>query len=364
MPQDYYEVLGVGRKATLAELKSAYRKKALQYHPDRNKTPEAESRFKSVNEAYHILSDDKRRQIYDRYGHEGLRRRAGGNPFGGFDFNLNDIFDAFFGGGATAGQAGAGDDLGYTIQIELKDAVKGVEKRFDIRRFVPCDQCDASGAEYGSHPMPCNNCDGTGKVTRVQSMLIGQVRHTVGCPECAASGVIINNPCAKCFGAGRYEGKDAVKLKIPPGIEDGRQMRLLGKGDTGERGADAGDLFVAVKIKPHKRFQRAGRDIVARQRVNFAEAALGAEIEIETLDGVATARVQPGAQHGDIARVKGVGLPPLGKTAPRGDLIVQFEIYTPTKLNQAQKELFAQLAESFKDSGKNVFRRIKDSLKT
>ena len=364
MPQDYYEVLEVGRKATLQELKKAYRAKALRYHPDRNKTPEAEAQFKAVNEAYHVLSDTKRRRLYDRFGHAGLKGANGGADMG-FNINLNDIFDTFFGGGR-GGQGSygpvAGADLGYRLQVDLVDVIAGVEKEFTIPRLVPCDECETRGTAYGSNPLQCNECHGSGTIRRVQNMIIGQIEHASECHNCEGRGVIINNPCPKCQGDGRHEGKSKIQLKIPPGVETGTRLSLRDKGDAGERGAPAGNLIISVQVKDHKNFKRSGRDIVTDKTINFAEAALGIETEIETLDSTAKLSAKAGTQHGDLSRIKNAGLPPLGRTEPRGDLIVRWLIHTPTKLNVNQKELLKQLADTFKSAEKGVFKKLKDTI--
>jgi molecular chaperone DnaJ len=352
--RDYYEVLGVGRNATEDELKKAYRKLAMQYHPDRNRGDDkAEARFKEVNEAYEVLKDGEKRAAYDRYGHaaiEGGGPGGGGNPFSGGGFE--DIFEEMFGrfGGRGGRQStGRGADLRQEVQITLEEAFAGAKKTIRVPSSVQCEACKGSGAEGGNTSVQtCASCRGAGKVRAQQGFFL--VERT--CPTCSGSGKIIKNPCKVCHGAGRVQRDRTLSVAIPPGVEDGTRIRLTGEGEAGLRGAPAGDLYVDVGVKQHPIFQREGPNIMVRVPLRMTQAALGASVEVPSIDGGrASVKIPAGTQTGDNFRLRGKGFSVLRNTA-RGDMYVQVVVETPQNLSPKQRELLEAFEAGAETGGK------------
>lgn len=350
--RDYYEVLGVSRDASEAELKKSYRKLALQHHPDRNPDdPEAEERFKEASEAYAVLSDGEKRRAYDRFGFAGVGAAAAGGPGqGGFDFGdlgnftdlFNDLFGDFLGGRPGArrrGRAQRGADLRYNFEIELNDVLNGLETTVKIPKMRTCKSCSGSGAPEGTRPERCRHCSGTGQVVMQQ----GFFRVSRPCDVCGGDGQILANPCPDCRGSGRTEGQEKIKVRIPAGIEDGMRLRLAGEGEAGIAGGPPGDLYVVISIKPHPFFERDGADIQCEVPVPFVKATLGGEVEVPTLDGKVTMRIPEGTQTGKLLRLRGKGLPGL-RGSHRGDEIVRIFVEVPSKLSPRQRELLEQFA--------------------
>jgi molecular chaperone DnaJ len=345
--RDYYEVLGVARNATDEEIKRAFRKLAFKYHPDHNHDDGADEKFKQVNEAYEVLSDADKRAAYDRFGHGGSEG-FWGRGFDGFDFGgFGDIFDAFFGGAATATRQTPqqGADRRAEITITFEEAALGCEKEITISRTENCSFCQGIGCKPGSQPSRCPNCDGTGQVRRVQQSIFGRFTNITTCPQCHGEGRIITEPCPQCRGTGKEKHQRSIPIKIPAGVDDGSQIRLSGEGDSGTRGGPAGSLYIALSVMPHKFFRRDDDHILYELPINFAQAALGDEVEVPTLDGKTKVKVQPGSQTGKVFRLKDRGIPHLHRGG-RGDQLVTLVIVTPEKLTQRQRQLFQELADS------------------
>ena len=371
--RDYYDVLGVSRNASEEEIKRAFRKLALEHHPDRNKKEGAEERFKEINEAYQVLSDPKTRSDYDRYGHMGVGRNGargfeGFENFGGF----GDIFDAFFGGFGTRTRthtsAKRGADLHYSVTIDFEEAVFGKEKEFQIRRAEVCSHCRGSRSEPGSSPARCGNCGGTGQVRRAQQSIFGQFVQVATCGTCRGEGKIITQPCSRCTGTGRETRTRRLAVSIPAGIEDGTQIRLTGEGEPGTNGGRPGDLYASVQVKQHKLFQREGYDILYRLPVNVAQAALGGTLQVPTLEGDEELEIPAGTQSGELFRLKDKGVPHL-RSSRRGDQLVGIVVQTPKSLNEEQRRLFQELAKVLGDPkydahnhDKGWFDKIKDAF--
>ncbi|MFQ6122766.1 MAG: molecular chaperone DnaJ [Dehalococcoidales bacterium] len=345
--RDYYDVLGVPRTATDEEIKKAFRKLAFKYHPDRNHDDGAEERFKEVNEAYEVLSDPGKRAAYDHYGHEGAEGFFA-RGFEGFDFGgFGDIFDAFFGGATTTARRAPqrGADLHYQITLPLEEAAFGCEKEINIRRNEICSSCHGIGAKPGSQPSRCPNCNGTGQVRRVQRSLFGRFINTTICSQCQGEGKIITEPCRQCRGTGREKVQRRISVKIPPGVDDGSQMRLSGEGEAGLRGGSSGDLYVTLAVLEHELFARDGDDILYELPINFAQAALGAEVEVPTLYGKTKLNIPAGSQTGKVFRLKAQGIPHLHRSG-RGDQLVRLLVVTPDSLTKQQRQLFQELAKT------------------
>ena len=363
MSQDYYQVLGVERNADDATIKKAYRKLAMKYHPDRNPdNKEAEEKFKEIGEAYEVLSDADKRAAYDRMGHEAFKNGgmngAGGGGFGGFTDPM-DIFAQMFGGGFGGfggfGGGGArrqadprrpGSDLRYDLDLTLEEAVRGCEKTLEIERMVPCDKCGATGSKDGASGFKqCPTCHGTGVVTRQSGFFVQQST----CPSCRGAGQTISNPCSHCHGEGRVHKDVKITLHVPPGVDTGTKLRSTGNGDAGVHGGETGDLYVFIEVKPHDIFTREGTDLHCTMPVPFAEAALGGVLTAPTLEGPAKLKLPAGTQSGTIFRLRNQGVPAL-KGSGRGDLLVEVQVETPTKLSSAQEKALKAFAESLKDS--------------
>ena len=355
--RDYYEVLGVSRDATKDEIKRAYRKLALKYHPDRNPGKDAEERFKEISEAYAVLSDDEKRRQYDMFGHAGIDQRYSyedifrGADFGdifrdlGFGFGFDDIFEHFFGRryGRQREYRRRGADLRYDVTITLRDAYEGKTVELEIPRTEKCDNCNGTGAKPGTSPKTCPQCHGTGQVQRTQRTAFGVFTQITVCPRCNGSGTIIEAPCPVCKGKGVVQRTRVMEVKIPKGVEEGSHLRLTGAGEAGENGGEPGDLYVVVHIEEDERFKRRGADLYTKKRISFPQAALGTTVKVETLDGTARLKLPPGVESGDVFKLKGKGMPRL--RGGYGDLFVEIMVETPKKLSRKAKKLIEQLAE-------------------
>ncbi len=361
--RDYYEILGVSRQATLDEIKSAYRKLAMQYHPDRNPgNKEAEERFKEITEAYEVLSDEEKRRRYDQFGHEGMRAgqdfhhyssmedifSAFGDIFGG------SLFEEFFGGRSSRrrsarqpkphGERGA--DLRVQLPLRLEEIATGVEKTIRVKRYMPCSTCNGSGSRSGSSGFTtCPRCNGTGQISQVSRSMFGQFVNITTCPSCNGTGTILTDPCPACKGEGRTLGEDTIKVSIPAGVYDGMQLTIRGKGHAGRQGGPPGDLVIIIEEIEHPYFTRQDKDLHYHLTISFPDAVLGGEVEVPTIDGTALLQIKPGTQPGTILRMRGKGLPRLD-TGERGDQLVTVNIYVPTKVTQRERELLRELAES------------------
>lgn len=354
MPDNYYDLLEVPKNASPDELKKAYRKKAMKLHPDQNKDdPEAEEKFKQLNEAYDVLRDDQKRAAYDRYGADAFKAGGPGpgpGDFGGFN-NFSDIFEDVFGdfmggGGARPGGGGnrpsRGSDLQYTFEVSLEEAYKGKETTIKIPKHDSCKQCNGSGSEGGSGKETCPTCHGSGRIRMQQGFFT--IERT--CSTCNGAGSLIRNPCKACGGQGRIRTEKQLKVNIPAGIDHGQRIRLSGEGESGIRGGGNGDLYVLVKVKPHKFFKRDGADLYCRVPIPMTKAALGGEIQVPTIDGKnASINIPNGSQTGKQLRMKGKGMP-LVRADTRGDMFVEIFVETPINLNKKQQELMQQLDQS------------------
>ncbi len=343
--RDYYEVLGVSRDAADRDIKKAYRRLAMKHHPDRNPDDKAsEDKFKEANEAYEILSDAQKKAAYDQYGHAGVdpnMRGGGGQGAGGFGDIFGDVFGDIFGGQGGGGRGRSrvqrGADLRYNMELDLEDAVRGVEKKIRIPTLVGCKTCDGSGAKAGTKPKPCGTCGGIGQVRMQQGFF--SVQQT--CPACHGEGSIVSDPCTDCRGRGRTEETKTLSVKIPPGVDTGDRIRLAGEGEAGTHGGPAGDLFVQVAVRQHSIFERDGRNLYCEVPVSFVDATLGGEIDVPTLDGRVKLKVPAESQTGKMFRLRGRGVPPVRGGAP-GDLMCRIQIETPVSLNSRQKELLRE----------------------
>jgi molecular chaperone DnaJ len=353
MKTDYYEILSVERTASDGEIKTAYRKLAMQYHPDRNpNNPEAEEKFKACSEAYSVLSDAEKRAAYDRYGHAGVNG-AGGFPGGGNPFqgqgDLGDIFGDLFGemfnmggsGGRRPSRQQRGRDMQFQMKLEFEEAVFGVEREITIRRAETCDDCKGTGSANGKQPEACQQCGGRGQIRSQQGFF--SVART--CPVCSGTGSVIRNPCVTCKGDTRVTREHTINVKVPAGVEQETRIRYSGEGEAGRFGGPAGDFYVVLDVKAHKFFERDGDDLHCVIPISFPQAALGTEIEIETLDGTETLKIPEGTQSGREFKLRSKGVPHLNSHG-KGDLIVEVRVQTPAKLSKQQKELMKQLSET------------------
>ncbi len=371
--RDYYEVLGVPRDADDGVIKSAYRKLARQYHPDVNKGPDAEEQFKEVNEAYEVLSNTDKRQVYDRYGHEaaqsGFGQGGAGAGFGGFG-GFGDIFEEFFGGfaGNRTAQRGPsrGNDLKYDLEMTFQEAVFGVDKEIEIPRQEQCPQCQGSGAEPGTSPIRCPQCNGTGEVRRTQQTILGQFVSVTTCPRCNGEREIVTSPCKMCHGQKHVRVTRKLSVSIPAGVDDGMRIRLAGEGEPGDRGGPSGSLFVMLHVLSHPLFKRQENDIVLELPVNIVQAAVGAEVNVPTLEGATKLTIPGGTQHGAVFRLRGKGVPIL-KSSRRGDELVVIRLVVPEKLTDKQRKLLQELGESLgleslgKDN-RSLFAKLLDAV--
>lgn len=373
MKKDYYDILGVSRTASFEDIKKAYRKLALQYHPDRNPgDKEAEERFKEAAEAYEVLQDPEKRKVYDLHGHEGMA----GMGFSGFTRQedifsaFNDLFGDLFGFSAGHRSQGSGfgpeqgADLRYDLAISFEEAARGTEKEIEIERPESCEKCNGTGLNPGSQPAACNLCGGRGQVIRTE----GFFRIATTCPNCKGRGVIITNPCRSCNGQGRIRKHQRVKVRIPAGADTGSRLRLRGEGEAGLRGGPRGDLYIVLHVEPHEFLERHGNDIYCHIQITMVQAALGDEIDVVTLDGQRKLKIPAGVQPGETFRLKGLGVPDL-RGFGTGDQIIEISIIIPEKLTERQKELLREFAslEKEKDEGgifKRFFKRFEDHEQT
>ncbi|WOE74146.1 molecular chaperone DnaJ [Alterisphingorhabdus coralli] len=365
---EFYDLLGVASNASDQELKSAYRKKAMQYHPDRNPgDAEAEAKFKALGEAYECLKDPQKRAAYDQYGKAAFEGGMGGGPGGPGGFSdIGDIFDTIFGGGGFGGQQrrgpARGADLRYDMEISLEDAFHGKSTEIDIDVSVVCDTCGGTGAEPGTSTRMCNLCSGTGKIRAQQGFFV--VERT--CPNCHGRGEVIESPCRTCGGEGRIDKTQTLKVDIPPGVDNGTRIRLSGKGEAGPHGASPGDLYIFIHIAKHALFEREGTALFTQVPISITTAALGGEIRIPGLDGdESVIRIPAGIQSGKQLHQRGAGMPVL-QGRGRGDLVVQIDVETPTRLSSRQKELLREFQETEtgdeSPQSKGFFNRVKDFL--
>lgn len=375
--RDYYDILGVNKKASKDELKKAYRKVALKYHPDRNPDDkEAEAKFKEAAEAYEVLSDDQKRSRYDQFGHAGVNGQGGGQYGGGFG-NMEDIFSQFsdiFGGGfggrssrqqQTRGQRGS--NLRIKVSLTLEEINEGATKKIKVKKYVDCKTCNGSGAKDKNSVKTCHTCNGSGYVRRVQQTFLGQMQTTAACPTCHGSGEMITNKCNTCKGDGRVYGEEMIQLEIPAGVSEGMQLSMSGKGNAGQNGGPAGDLLINIKEKEHPNFTRDGSNILYELDVNFADAALGTSVEVPTLDGKVKINLPQGTPSGKIFRLRGKGLPSI-QSYGKGDQLIHVNIWVPTSLTAEERKALElirksknfQPSEADKKTRKGLFDKMKD----
>lgn len=362
--RDYYEILGVGKTAQKDEIKIAYRKLAMQYHPDRNPdNKEAEEKFKEATEAYEILSDDDKRARYDRFGHQGVR---GGSDFGQYT-NMNDIFSQFsdifgsggggsifdeiFGGGRGGRGSGRrsrgerGSDLKIRMPLTMEEIAKGVEKTVLVKKFDTCTTCSGSGAKPGTSPVTCQTCNGTGEVRQVSRSMFGQFINVAPCAACGGTGQSIKEPCGTCSGDGRVKAEATIKVNIPAGVSEGNYIPLRGQGNAGRRGGESGDALILIEEKKHDHFVRSGNDVIYNLIISFPDAALGGEVTVPTLEGTTAVTIESGTQPGTKITLRGKGIPQLN-SYEKGHQIIIVNVYIPTKLNQKEKATLKELAKS------------------
>lgn len=376
--RDYYEVLGVDKSASADEIKKAYRKLAKKYHPDLNpgdKAKVAEEKFKEASEAYEVLSDAEKKQRYDQFGHAGVDPQAGGfgggygdfgGGFGGFDDIFSSFFGGGFGGGSTRRNPNApqrGRDLKYAIDLTFEQACFGCEIELNVNRTEKCDSCGGSGAEKGTSASTCSVCHGTGQVTTVQRTAFGNFQSTRPCSTCGGTGKVITNPCKECRGDGSVRKSRKVKVKIPAGIDNDQIISVSGQADAGKNGGPAGDLLVVTRVKKHKIFTRQGYDIMCDLPITFVEAALGAEVQVPTIDGRVTYNIPEGTQTGTVFRLKGKGVPKLHGNGARGDQYVKINVEIPKNLSEKQKEILRQFGETVEPSKYKERKSFKDKMK-
>lgn len=367
--RDYYEILGVPRNASNDDLKAAFRRLARQYHPDVNNEPDAEERFKEINEAYAVLSDSDRRAAYDRFGHAGVRG-AGGAPDFTVDFSdFADIFGDLFGFGGfgrtsrrSRNVPRRGADLSNRVDLSFEEAVFGVDREIEITRDELCQTCNGSGAEPGTSPVRCSNCNGSGEVRQVRQTILGSMVQVATCPVCNGVGETISSPCHTCQGRGLERHTRKKVVSIPGGVDNGTQIRLAGEGQPGLNGGPNGSLYITINVKPHKFFRRKDQDIILDLDINIAQATLGADVNIPTVDGPAVLKIPAGTQPGKVLRMRNKGVPHL-RSNGRGDQLVVINVEIPSRLNAEQRQLFEQLAESLGSEVRPQERSFFDWLK-
>lgn len=370
--RDYYEVLGVSRDADAEEIRKAYRALAREYHPDVNKSEDAEETFKEITEAYRVLSDEEKRAQYDRFGHGGVNMGggAGGPDFGDFG-GFGDIFDMMFGGGFGSRQSYSGpekgNDLRYDLTLTLEEAVFGTEKKVTIRRYDTCSVCHGSGAAPGSKVETCSVCQGSGQVRRTQQTPFGQFMNVSTCDNCGGSGKIIRNKCSKCGGSGKELITSTIEVKVPAGVDNGSRLRIAGKGEAGERGGPHGDLYIFIRVLNHDAISRRNQHLYRKQSISFVQAAAGAEITVDTLDGAVKLKIPAGTQPNTTFRIDGRGVPRGDNRKIRGDFFVTVQVEVPRKLNDAQVRALADFAkaggEEFDPPDKTFLEKLRDVFK-
>lgn len=372
--RDYYEVLGVSRNADAAEIKKAYRKLALKYHPDKNPgNKEAEEKFKEAAEAYDVLSNDEKRRRYDQFGHAGV---GGAGGFGGGGMSMDDIFShfgdifsgfgfsGFGGGGRTARRVNRGTNLRVKVKLNLQEIASGVEKKIKVKKYVACQHCNGTGAKNGNSYSTCSTCRGTGQVTRVQNTILGAMQTTSTCPTCGGEGRIINEKCPHCNGEGVFSSEEVITINIPAGVAEGMQLSISGKGNAARRGGIAGDLIVLIEEEEHPELVRDGNDLLYNAFITFPDAVLGEAIEVPTVEGKVKMKIEPGTQPGKILRLRGKGLPDVNGYG-RGDLLVRVNVWVPKTLSKEDKKLVEQMkaSDGFRPGGsekKSIFSKVKD----
>lgn len=370
MAKDYYEILGVPKTASVDDIKKAYRKLAKKLHPDLNKSPDASEKFKEINEAASVLGDEKKRAVYDQYGGTGEGFSPGSGGFGYTDFSgfenldINELFERFFGGGFDFGgsrperrRSRRGSDLAYELEISLEEAASGVNKTLTVPRLEKCPDCHGSGAASSDSIRECPDCQGSGNVRRTQRIAFGTFTTTSNCGKCRGTGKIISSPCRACRGKGRVEKVRKIDVRIPAGVDAGHRLRVEGEGEAGEHGSHAGDLYLAIRVSPHRVFDRRGNDIYAEIPISFAAAALGGEIEVPTLEGKAALKIPAGTQSNTLFRMAGKGLPDLD-TGDRGDENIKVIVAVPEKLSRRQQELLREFEKEEGSVGKGLFGRV------
>ncbi len=375
--RDYYEILGVSRTATEVEIKKAYRKMALKYHPDKNPdNADAEEKFKEAAEAYEVLSDPEKRSRYDQFGHSGVNGSGGG--FGGGGMSMDDIFSHFgdifggaFGGGFSGGsrrRVNRGSNLRVKVKLTLDEMANGVEKKIKIKKYVQCKACHGTGAADGHATQTCPTCKGTGHVTRIANTFLGQMQTSSTCPQCGGEGRVITKPCHVCHGNGIVKEEEIVTINIPPGVNNGMQLTLSGKGNAGARGGINGDLIILIEEEPHQHLKRDGNNLIYDLYLNFADAALGTEVDIPTVNKKVRFKIPAGTQGGKVFRLRGKGLPDVNGYG-HGDLLVNVNVWTPQKLSKEEQQIMEKLkhSENFKPKpstkDKSFFERMKEYFK-
>ena len=356
--KDLYEILGISRDATEDEIKKAFRQQARKYHPDNNETG-SEEQFKEINQAYEILSDPQKRNIYDQYGLSGLKNAYGNSEAFNFGFgDLSDIFSQFFGEQrvhrATSGPE-RGLDLRYELEIEFLEAINGCTKQITIQSHEDCKVCKGSGAKPGSKLKSCRSCNGAGEVRMVKESFFGHVTQITTCPSCQGSGKIVEQACTECNGKGQELVKKTIDVKVPCGIDDGARLRWGGKGEAGRKGGPPGDLYVIIQVKEHEVFTRDGQNIIIEQKVSFAQAALGGAIKVPTIEGEKPLHIPSGVQSATVLKIPGLGVPKLNNPARKGDELIQITVETPSKLSAEEKKIFEQLAQIQQEKGGKKF---------
>lgn len=374
--RDYYEILGVRRDASTEEIKKAYRKLAMEYHPDRNPgDKQAEEKFKELAEAYEVLKDENKRARYDRFGHSGIK--GGFEGFEGFGFDLADAlrtfmsegfgFSDFFGMGhrSTGTRQQRGKDLQFKLKLSLEEISTGVQKKIKLKKWVVCDVCKGSGGAAGTSPFTCLQCHGTGEVRQISQSLFGQFVNITTCPRCRGEGKVISELCKVCNGEGRVQGEKIITVDIPAGVTYGNYITVRGEGNVGPRGGPSGDIIIFIEEIEHEYFERHGDDILYDLPLSFSQVALGADVEVPTLNGKAKLHISPGTQSGKILRMRGKGIPHLHSHG-RGDQLIRIMVWTPTKLSSKEKKLFEELAQSEHgrppQGGRSFIKKVKEVI--
>jgi len=358
--RDYYEVLGINKGANADEIKKAYRKKAMEYHPDKNPGDKtAEEKFKEAAEAYDVLSDGNKKARYDQYGHAGMSGASSGGGYGGGfqggSMNMEDIFDQFgdifgFGGGGSRSSrsrrnVNRGSNIRIKVKLTLEEIADGAIKKVKINKYVSCDSCSGSGAKNSNAVKSCGTCNGSGQVAQIQNTILGRMQTVTACPACGGEGTVIADKCNKCFGDGVVRGEEVMEIKIPAGVEHDMQLSMSGKGNAGPRKGIPGDLLIVIEEEEHPHFKRDGQNIIYDLALNFADATLGTSVDIPTLGGKAKIKIDAGTQSGKVLRLKGKGLPSVNSYG-RGDQLIIVNIYTPSKISNEEKKILEQLKNS------------------